>query len=96
MSDPFIGEIRLFGGNYAPDGWALCDGSLLPINGNETLFYLLGTKYGGDGTAKFALPNLPLPVGAAAGRKGEARVTSPPHASHVRYIIAVRGMFPGQ
>lgn len=58
MSDPFIGEVRLFGGNYAPNGWALCDGQLLPIAQNEALFSLLGTTYGGDGQTTFALPDL--------------------------------------
>ncbi|MGA9494120.1 MAG: tail fiber protein [Mycobacterium sp.] len=58
MSDPFVGEIRMFGFNFAPQGWALCDGQLLSISQNEALFALLGTTYGGDGTTTFALPNL--------------------------------------
>lgn len=58
MSDQFVGEIRLFGGNYAPQGWAMCNGQLLPINGNEVLFALIGTTYGGDGQTTFALPDL--------------------------------------
>ena len=58
MSEPFLGEIRMFGGNFAPAGWALCDGQLLPISENETLFQLIGTTYGGDGEETFALPNL--------------------------------------
>ena len=58
MADPFIGEIRIFGGNFAPVGWALCDGSLLPITQNTALFSLLGTMYGGDGVRTFALPDL--------------------------------------
>lgn len=58
MSDPFLGEIRLFAGNYAPEGWALCDGRLLGIQQNSGLFSLLGTTYGGDGRATFALPDL--------------------------------------
>lgn len=56
--DPFVGEIRLFGGNFAPQGWAFCDGSLLPISEYETLFNLIGTTYGGDGQSTFALPDL--------------------------------------
>jgi microcystin-dependent protein len=56
--DPFLGEIRIFGGNFAPVGWALCNGALLSISGNEALFSLIGTTYGGDGTSTFALPNL--------------------------------------
>jgi microcystin-dependent protein len=58
MSSPYVGEIRMFGGNFAPAGWAFCDGQLLPISENETLFQLIGTTYGGDGQETFALPNL--------------------------------------
>ena len=58
MSQPFIGEIRMFGGSFAPAGWAFCDGQLLPISENDALFTLIGTTYGGDGQETFALPNL--------------------------------------
>jgi microcystin-dependent protein len=58
MAQPYVGEIRMFGGNFAPAGWALCDGQLLPISENETLFNLIGTTYGGDGPSTFALPDL--------------------------------------
>jgi len=58
MSEPFVGEIRMFGGNFAPRGWAFCDGQLLPIDQNTTLFSLLGTTYGGDGRTSFGLPDL--------------------------------------
>jgi microcystin-dependent protein len=58
MADPYVGEIRLFAGNFAPAGWAFCDGSLLPISENEVLFQLIGTTYGGDGESTFALPDL--------------------------------------
>lgn len=58
MSDPFIGQIQIFGGNFAPRSWALCDGQLLPISQNSALFSILGTTYGGDGRTTFALPNL--------------------------------------
>lgn len=58
MSDPFVAEIRMFGGNFAPTGWAQCNGQLLPISQNTALFSLLGTFYGGDGKSTFALPNL--------------------------------------
>jgi len=58
MSEPFIGEIRLFAGTFAPVGWAFCSGQLLPISENETLFQLIGTTYGGDGQETFALPDL--------------------------------------
>jgi len=58
MSDPFVGEIRMFAGNFAPRGWALCDGQLLPISQNDALFSLLGTTYGGDGRTTFGLPDM--------------------------------------
>jgi len=58
MSDSYLGEIRMFAGNFAPLGWALCDGQLLDISGNEALYALLGTTYGGDGISNFALPDL--------------------------------------
>ena len=58
MSQPYVGEIRCFGGNFAPEGWMTCDGQLLPISEFETLFNLIGTTYGGDGQSTFALPNL--------------------------------------
>lgn len=58
MSDPFIGEIRMFAGSFAPAGWMFCDGALLPISENDALFTLLGTMYGGDGQETFGLPNL--------------------------------------
>lgn len=67
MSQPFVGEIRMFAGNFAPNGWLFCDGSLQPISENEVLFQLIGTTYGGDGESTFALPDLrsrvPLHVG---------------------------------
>src|SRR5512132_3252384 len=58
MSSPFVAEIRIFGFNFAPTGWATCDGQLLPISQNTALFSLLGTMYGGDGKSTFALPDL--------------------------------------
>jgi microcystin-dependent protein len=58
MSNPYVGEIRMFGGNFAPAGWMFCEGQLLPISENETLFNLIGTTYGGDGQSTFALPDL--------------------------------------
>jgi microcystin-dependent protein len=58
MSAPYIGEIRMFGGNFAPLGWAFCNGQIIPIDQNEFLFNLIGTTYGGDGQLTFALPNL--------------------------------------
>src|SRR5689334_19644429 len=68
MAEPFLAEIRMMSFNFAPKGWALCDGQLLPINQNQALFSLLGTTYGGNGQTNFALPNLrgraPLHEGA--------------------------------
>lgn len=71
MSSPYIGEIRMFAGNFPPAGWALCNGQLVPISENDTLFNLIGTIYGGDGQETFALPNLngrvPLHSGQGPG-----------------------------
>ncbi len=87
MSDPFVAEIRIFGFNFAPKGWALCNGQLIPISQNTALFSLLGTTYGGDGKSTFALPNLqdrsPMHPGQGPGLSlhdlgesaGEAAVT---------------------
>ena len=58
MAQPYVGEIRMFAGNFAPAGWMFCDGQLLPISENETLFQLIVTTYGGDGQSTFALPDL--------------------------------------
>jgi microcystin-dependent protein len=69
VSEPFLGEIKLFAINFAPKGWALCNGQLLPINQNQGLFSLLGTTYGGNGQTNFALPNLQgrVPIHRGAG-----------------------------
>ncbi len=71
MSEPFLAEIKMFGFNFAPRGWALCDGTILPISQNQSLYSLLGTTYGGDGRTTFGLPGLrgrvPLHVGQSAG-----------------------------
>ena len=58
MAQPYVGEIRMFAGNFAPAGWKFCSGQLLPISENETLFQLIGTTYGGDGQSTFALPDM--------------------------------------
>ncbi|UXI69276.1 phage tail protein [Tahibacter amnicola] len=69
MAQPYVGEIRMFAGNFPPVGWMFCDGQLLPISENDTLFTLIGTTYGGDGESTFALPNLqsrvPIHMGSA-------------------------------
>jgi microcystin-dependent protein len=71
MADPFVAEIRIFPFNFAPKGWAFCDGQILPLSQNTALFSLLGTTYGGDGKSNFALPNLqgmaPLHAGQSPG-----------------------------
>lgn len=70
-ADPFIGEVIMFAGNFAPRGWALCDGQLIPISQNSALFSILGTTYGGDGRTTFALPDLrgrsPMHAGSGPG-----------------------------
>lgn len=80
--EPFLGEIKAFGFNFAPVGWAPCNGQLMQIVQNQALFALLGTTYGGDGKTTFALPNL-----SKSGIPAGAGVTVP-------YCIALRGVFP--
>jgi len=72
MAQPYVGEIRMFAGSFAPVGWSMCDGQLLPISQNDTLFVLIGTTYGGDGEQTFALPNLisRVPVHHGTGPSG--------------------------
>ncbi len=69
MAQPYVGELRIFAGNFAPAGWMFCEGQLLPISENETLFQLIGTTYGGDGQSTFALPDLRgrLPIHQGSG-----------------------------
>jgi microcystin-dependent protein len=71
MSEPFLAEVRIVGFNFAPRGWAFCDGQILPINQNQSLYSLLGTTYGGDGRTTFALPDIrgrvPIHVGRSNG-----------------------------
>ena len=72
MSSPFVGEIRMFAGNFPPNGWALCQGQIVPISQNDVLFNLIGTTYGGDGQSTFGLPDLqgriPIHQGTNAGQ----------------------------
>jgi len=87
MSEPFVGEIRMFAGNFAPRGWAFCDGQLLAVSQNDALFSLLGTIYGGDGRTTYGLPDLrgriPIHAGSGPGlsprrlgaKAGEEKVT---------------------
>ncbi|MCP4693415.1 MAG: phage tail protein [Desulfobacterales bacterium] len=105
MSEPFVGEIRMFGGGFAPRGWALCDGQLLNVSDNEALFSLLGACYGGDGRTTFALPDmrgrLPVHMGSGPGltprqigqRTGveEVTVTTNQIPSHNHLLMAEQG-----
>src|SRR6476646_10936195 len=102
MAQPYVGEIRMFAGNFAPAGWMFCDGQLLPISENETLFNLIGTTYVGDGQETFALPNLqsrvPVHVGPgfALGESGVTEsvtltVSQIPAHSHVPQCFAAAG-----
>lgn len=108
--DPYIGEIRAFGFNFAPSGWAICAGQLLPISQNTALFSLLGTQYGGDGRSNFALPNLqgniPISQGQGPGlgvysvgdRGGSAAVAllgqQVPSHTHTLPVAAANGKQP--
>jgi microcystin-dependent protein len=76
MSQPYLGEIKMFGGNFAPKGYAMCNGQILAITQNTALFSLLGTNFGGNGTSNFGLPNLQgtFPVGAGQGNGLSPRV----------------------
>ncbi len=82
MAEPFLGEIRMFGGDFAPRGWAHCHGQLLPIADHAPLYSLIGTTYGGDGVETFALPDL--------------RCDSAPPSPSVTYIIALAGVYPSR
>lgn len=97
MAQPYVGEIRMFAGNFAPAGWQFCEGQLLPISENETLFQLIGTTYGGDGQSTFALPDLRgrLPVHqgngfilAETGGAEEITLTVPQIPSHSHPMLA--------
>src|SRR5437763_11802067 len=101
MAEPFLSEIRLMSFVFAPKGWALCNGQLLPINQNQALFSLLGTTYGGDGRITFGLPNLrgrvPLhmgqgrTLGEAAGEEAHTLLTAelPAHTHHLNASSSV-------
>ncbi len=102
MAEPFLSEIRVFSFNFAPKGWALCNGQLLPINQNQALFSLLGTTYGGNGQTTFALPNLqgkvPIHVGSGftLGQTGGEQahtvsINEMPMHTHVANAASVNG-----
>jgi microcystin-dependent protein len=90
MSNPFLAEIRIFTGNFAPKGWALCDGQVLPLSQNTALFSLLGTTYGGDGKSNFALPNLQgmAPMQAGQGPGLSDRVLGEPGGTQTVTLLA--------
>ena len=97
MAQPYVGEVRMFAGNFAPAGWMFCEGQLLPISENETLFQLIGTTYGGDGESTFALPDLrgrvPIHQGngfilAETGGAEEITLTANQIPSHSHPFIA--------
>lgn len=97
MAQPYVGEIRMFAGNFAPAGWMFCEGQLLPISENETLFQLIGTTYGGDGQSTFALPDLrgriPVHQGngfilAETGGAEEITLTVPQIPAHSHPLLA--------
>jgi microcystin-dependent protein len=97
MAQPYVGEIRIFAGNFPPAGWMFCEGQLLPISENETLFNLIGTTYGGDGQSTFALPDLrgrlPLHMGngftlAETGGAETITLTNSQIPSHSHPLLA--------
>jgi microcystin-dependent protein len=100
MGEPYVGEIRMFAGNFPPSGWMFCEGQLLPISENETLFQLIGTTYGGDGQSTFALPDLRgrLPmhqgngfvIGEAAGAE-EITLTTQQIPIHTHPLLCASG-----
>ncbi|MEO7308793.1 MAG: tail fiber protein [Chitinophagaceae bacterium] len=103
MAQPYVGEIRIFAGNFPPNGWAFCDGSIMPISENDTLFNLIGTTYGGDGQNTFALPDLrsrvPVHMGASfvigqsAGSENVTLTTLQiPAHTHVPQVNAAGGI----
>ena len=105
MAQPYVGEIRMFAGNFAPEGWMFCEGQLLPISENETLFQLIGTTYGGDGQSTFGLPDLrgriPLHQGngfvlAQQGGAEEITLTVNQIPAHTHAFMAVGGARGGQ
>ena len=104
LNQPYYGEIRPFGGGYAPAGWAICDGSAIRIADNPALFNLIGTTFGGDGNTTFCLPDLRgrAPVGAGTASNGMAynvgatgsAVAGGAGAVAVHYLISVAGIYP--
>ncbi len=109
MAQAFIGEIRLFPYNYAPRGWALCNGQLMPISQNQALFALLGTTYGGNGVQTYALPNLQGRVAVSSGQSpsgsydtlgatgsGSGQGTTGQQYLVLNYCICLWGIYPSR
>jgi microcystin-dependent protein len=101
VAQPYVGEIRMFAGNFAPAGWMFCEGQLLPISENETLFNLIGTTYGGDGQETFALPDLrgrlPIHQGdsftlAETGGTEEITLTTQQIPAHSHALLAANAV----
>jgi microcystin-dependent protein len=101
MAQPYVGEIRMFAGNFAPAGWMFCEGQLLPISENETLFQLIGTTYGGDGESTFALPDmrgrLPIHLGngfilAETGGAEEITLTVNQIPAHTHPVVVANAI----
>ena len=101
MAQPYVGEIRMFAGNFPPNGWMFCEGQLLPISENETLFQLIGTTYGGDGQSTFALPDLrgrvPIHVGngvslAETGGVESVTLTTQQIPAHPHQLLGSSGI----
>lgn len=95
MSEPFVGEIRMFGFTFAPKGWAFCDGSLLPISQNTALFSLLGTAYGGDGKTTFALPDLRDRAALHAGQGAGLTARTQGQTGGVAQVTLTETQLPG-
>jgi microcystin-dependent protein len=104
VAQPYVGEIRMFAGNFAPAGWMFCEGQLLPISENETLFQLIGVTYGGDGQSTFGLPDLrgrlPLHQGngftlAETGGAEEVTLTVQQIAAHTHQLLSTNNVATG-
>ncbi len=94
MADNFVGEIRLVGFNFAPQGWALCNGQVLPIQQNTALFSLLGIQFGGNGTSNFALPNLQGSVPVDQGRARTGSTYTMGEVSGSEFVTLLQNQFP--
>ena len=94
MASPYIGEIRIFAGTFAPVGWALCDGKLYSIAENETLYTLIGTAYGGDGSSTFAVPDFRSRVPIGSGQSKSGQVFAPGNAAGSEQVTLSENTLP--